>query len=593
VASSGASGSLGTAGGSGALGPDTSGHGISGPVSGRGVSGGGLPGADSGLSGIYLSTGAALSALGDHEAAMERFSKALLVPDSDRVGVRLAISELMMQQGHTEDAERQIALGLMEAEAGETEPATGEQLIEAADIFRSLHNYELSQSYLDRAQAAGAADTAVRLGRANNYIAVGDTARAQGELAGISRDAESDPDYQFLLLEANVLRQQHQSAQALTAFAQASDAAGEDQTAEENLLAAGADEGLRVNQRVSLLGDFSVSPIFEDTTVYVLDSKLDGTAPIPPSDTAGLPLPRSSIQTEGTAAYHLHVDRLPTVSGFFQVRNARGTISIPATNSIANRDTTDYSFNVGLNPTVHLGRNVITFNSGVQATIRRDSISPAALNQNLLRQFTYASTSSFFNAVSVSGYVLHESGPFTEINLHSSMLAGALDFRVGAPWAKTSLVTGWAASDQKFTPQSIENYYTSSYIGLERRFTPRLNVRAVFEDLRAWRTVGTRSGISQAIRPAGVVDFFPARGWRLEVSSAYNRTQGFHSYDAVQNGFSVSYGIPFRREFNDQGREVPLQYPIRFSGGMQEESFFNFPGSHQQQLRPYFSISLF
>jgi tetratricopeptide (TPR) repeat protein len=554
------------------------------PLSGTGASG---------LAGIYLSTGSALSVLGDHQAAMERFSKALLVPESDRVGVRLAISELMVQQGHAEDAQRQIALGLMEAEAGETQPATGEQLIEAADIFRSLHNYELSQNYLDRAQAAGAADTSVRLGRANNYIAMGDTARAQGELAGISRDAESDPDYQFLLLEANVLRQQHQSAQALTAFAQAADAAGEDQTAEENLLLAGGDEGLRVNQRVSLLGDFSVSPIFEDTTVYVLDSKLDGPAPVPPTNAAQLPLPRSSIQTEGTAAYHLHVNRVPTVSGFFQVRNARGTISIPATNSIANRDTTDYSFNVGVNPTVHLGRNVITFNSGVQATIRRDAISPAALNQNLFREFTYASTSSFFNVVSASGYVLHESGPFTDTNLHSSMLAGALDFRVGAPWGKTALVTGWAASDQKFTPVSIENYYTSSYIGLERKFTPRLNVRAVFEDLRAWRTVDTRSGISQAIRPAGVVDFFPARGWRVEVSSAYNRTQGFHSYDAVQNGFSVSYGIPFRREFKDQGREVPLQYPIRFSGGMQEESFFNFPGSHQQQLRPYFSISLF
>jgi hypothetical protein len=348
-----------------------------------------------------------------------------------------------------------------------------------------------------------------------------------------------------------------------------------------------------VNQRVSVLGDFSVSPIYEDTTVYVLDSKLDGTAPIPPSQPALLPLPRSSLQTQGTAAYHLHINRLPTASGFFQVRNARGQISVPATNSIVNRDTTDYSFNVGLNPTVRFGRNVITFNSGVQATIRRDAISPAGLNQNLFREFTYASTSSFFNVVSVSGYVLHESGPFTEINLHSSTVAGAVDFRVGAPWGNTSLVTGWAASDQKFTPESTENYYTSSYIGLERKFTPRLDVRAVVEDLRAWRTVGARSGISQAVRPAGVVDFSPARGWRLQVSSAYNRTQGFHAYDAVQNGFSVSYGIPFRREFKDQGREVPLQYPIRFSGGMQEESFFNFPGSHQQQLRPYFSISLF
>jgi hypothetical protein len=36
-----------------------------------------------------------------------------------------------------------------------------------------------------------------------------------------------------------------------------------------------------------------------------------------------------------------------------------------------------------------------------------------------------------------------------------------------------------------------------------------------------------------------------------------------------------------------------LQYPIRFSAGMQQETFYNFPGSQSQQLRPYVQISLF
>ena len=72
----------------------------------------------------------------------------------------------------------------MEAEAGETEPATGEQLIEAADVLRGVHDFDLSQTYLQRARAVGASDTAVRIGMANNYMAVGDTVRAQGELAG-------------------------------------------------------------------------------------------------------------------------------------------------------------------------------------------------------------------------------------------------------------------------------------------------------------------------------------------------------------------------------------------------------------------------
>ena len=547
----------------------------------------------SGPSAIYLSTGSALSVLGDHNAAMDRFRKALMTPQSDRVGVRLAIAQIMVRQGRADDARRQIALALMEAETGETEPATGEQLIEAADVLRGVHDFELSQTYLQRARAVGASDTAVRIGMANTYLALGDTARAQGQLAGISRDADADPDYQYLLAEANVLRQQHQNTQALTAFAQASDAAGEDQTTQESLLQTGGSEGLRINSKLSLLSDVSMNPIFEDTTVYVLDSKLDGVNPIPISDTALLPPPRSSLQTQGTVAYHLHLNHLPTATGFFQVRNARGQISVPSTSSIVNRDTTDYSLNIGLNPTIHLGTNVVTFDSGIQGTFRRDSLSPASLNQNLFRVFTYMSTSSFFNAVSVSGFFIRESGPFTDTSLHSRSLVGGVDFRVGEPWGKTALVTGWAASDQQFQPKNIVNYYTSSYVGLERRFSDRWNVRAIAEDLRTWRIVGPRFGIAQALRPAGTVTFRPTRNWNVQVSTAYNNTRGFHVYDAVQNGFAVSYAMPFHRGFQEEGRELPLQYPIRFSAGMQQETFFNFPGAHNQQFRPYFSISLF
>ena len=126
---------------------------------------------------------------------MERFRKALTAPDSDRVDVRLAIAQIMVHEGRADDARRQIALAMMEAEAGVTEPATGEQLIQTADVLRGVHDFDLSQTYLQRARAVGASDTAVRIGMANNYMAVGDTVRAQGELAGISQDADSDPDY--------------------------------------------------------------------------------------------------------------------------------------------------------------------------------------------------------------------------------------------------------------------------------------------------------------------------------------------------------------------------------------------------------------
>jgi len=284
---------------------------------------------------------------------------------------------------------------------------------------------------------------------------------------------------------------------------------------------------------------------------------------------------------------------VPTASGFFQLRNSQGQISVPSTNSVVNRNTTDYVFAFGMNPMIRLGSNVLTFNNGVQGTVRRDSVSPVAMNQNLFRAFTYMSTSSFFNTVSASGYVIWEGGPFTQSSLHSRALTGALDFRVGAPWSKTALVTGWGVNDQQFSPVKDENYYTSSYLGIEHRFSDRLNFRALVEDLRAWRVVRTNSGIAQALRPAGTVEFTLKRDWSLLVSTAYSNNRGFHAYDAIQSGLSISYAMPLHRKFKDNSREVVLQYPIRFSGGLQEETFFNFTSGRNQQFRPYVRISLF
>lgn len=542
---------------------------------------------------IFVATGEAFSALGDQKAAMARFTRALETPKANRVSVRLAIAHLMEEQGHEDDAQRQVALGLMEAGAGDTTPASGGQFVEAADVFRGMHEFQLSQQYLQRAKMAGAPDAEVRVGMANNYLAVGDTARAKAELAAVDATTDGPPDYQYLLAQANVFRQEHQGPQALTSFAQASNAEGEDQTAEEGLLQAGGEEGWRITPAVSMLSDVNVSPVFEDSTVYVLDSKLDAAFPIPPNDTNLLPPPRSSIQTEWTDAFHLHLNHVPTASGFFQLRNARGQISVPATNTIVNRNTMDSTLNFGLNPTFRAGTNVITLNSGIQTTIRRDTLQPAAMNQNLFRVYTYASTGAFFNALSVSGYVIHESGPFTEVNLHSQQFTAAVDFRVGSPWGKTAMVTGWGQTRQTFQPATLKNYYTSSYIGLERHFGEHLDVRAILEDVRAWRVFGANSGIAQNVRPAGWINYGFKRNWNLQFSSAYSSTRNFHIYDASQNGFSVSYAVPVRRRFTDEGGPMTLAYPIRFTGGVQTESFFNFSNGHNEQVRPYIGITIF
>jgi predicted Zn-dependent protease len=544
-------------------------------------------------SATFVSTGVALGTLGEQNAAMERFRKALQIPQSNRVAVRLAIAQTMAQQGRDEDAQREIALALMEATTGDSLPPSGGQYIEAADIFRSIHDYRLSQTYVQRAKAAGAPDIKVRIGMANNYLALGETAKANAELAAIKVEADSAPDYQYLLAQANVYRQEHRNVQALTSFAQASEAEGEDQAATTSLLQAGANEGLRITPKVSVLGDFLMNPLFEDTTVYVLDAKLDAPFPVPPSDTSQLPPPRSSLQTQFTTAFHLHLAKLPEPGGFFQVRNQRGEISVPATNSIVNRNTTDYTLNFGLNPTLNLGANVVGFSGGIQTTIRRDSISPTQMDQNLFRMFIYMNTSSFFNAISATGYLIRESGPFTESNEHSRTLTGALAFRVGAPWGKTALITGWGASDQLFTPENTEDYYTSSYIGLEHRFSERLMVRGMIEDLRAWRVVGGAAGTAQNVRPAVSVDYSPWRNWNFQAASAFSSTRNYHVYDATQNGLIVSYARPFRRKFHDDSGSVVLQYPIRFSAGLQGETFFNFTGAQNQQLRPFIQISIF
>jgi hypothetical protein len=147
------------------------------------------------------------------------------------------------------------------------------------------------------------------------------------------------------------------------------------------------------------------------------------------------------------------------------------------------------------------------------------------LDQNLFRAFTYGSTTSFLDAVSATGYFIYETGPFTNEKLSSRTLTGAIDFRVGSPWSKTALVTGWGATDQKFTSSVtcapavgatnypcglLENYFTTSYIGLSHDFSSRLRAEGIIEDLRAWRTVPFSpigSGIAQVLRPAGTVEF--------------------------------------------------------------------------------------
>lgn len=218
------------------------------------------------------------------------------------------------------------------------------------------------------------------------------------------------------------------------------------------------------------------------------------------------------------------------------------------------------------------------------------------MDQNLFRVYSYMSTSSFLNVISATGFLMREAGPFTQSGQYSRELAAKLDFRVGSPWGKTALLTGYGVDDLLFKKAYIEYYFTSSYVGFEHRFSPRLDMKALAEDVRSWRIYQSHWGISQNLRPAGSVDFVPRRNWDLQFSSAYSSVRGFHIYDATQNGISLSYSRPLHRVFDDSStnsRPLTLQYPIRFTAGVQQETFFNFPGAQNQTFRPYAEISIF
>jgi len=112
--------------------------------------------------------------------------------------------------------------------------------------------------------------------------------------------------------------------------------------------------------------------------------------------------------------------------------------------------------------------NSIAFNGGLQYDIRRDTISPVYMSQNLFRQFLYISTSYFRNWVSFNGSGVREAGPFTDQNLSSRDLSGSAEFTVGRPWGHTSLLTGYTVRDLLFHPLVQEYFNTSSYIGFSR-----------------------------------------------------------------------------------------------------------------------------
>jgi hypothetical protein len=393
-----------------------------------------------------------------------------------------------------------------------------------------------------------------------------------------------------MMTSANLSRQRQDPLHALSAFAQASTVAGEQDhgIAETAQYESASAEGRQINKDVSFLPEASFAGALEDINVYTLDARI-----LHVTNPALLPPPRHSFQSMGETHYRVHVGGLPVISGFVGEGMIAGKLLFPSIGVVQDRNTYDTILNGGITPVLRFGSNTITLNGGLQFTLRRDTISPVYMSQNLFRQYLYLSTSSFFNWVSVTGSAIHEAGPFTDQNLHSRDLSANIEFTVGRPWGRTELITGYSVRDLLFRPFVEEYFNTSSYVGLQHKFGNRLTVAALAEDLRSWRVQTTQYAIAQALLPGGRFEFRANPRWSVQGSFLLSRGAGYHTYDNAQSEFLVSYVRPLRGSLKDGMGEVPVSYPMRFSFGVQQQTFYNFPGTSKTTLLPVIHFTLF
>jgi tetratricopeptide (TPR) repeat protein len=537
---------------------------------------------------ILMATGGTLLELGDRAAAMQRFSRALDTPTGDRIGVRMAIAQIFLRQGHFDDARREIALGFAEARI-DASPVTPEDIAEAAGIFLAMHDLNLAETYFDKARLAGANPRIIGIGLANTYLAEGSTRKAEDALAAIGPADDYRDDYDYLMAEANLYRQRQDTVHALSAFAQASSIAVQQdqqtaQLAQNELVSV---EGHQINDKISLSPEASFAPALEDINVYTLDARI-----LKVTNPSLLPPPRHSYQSLADTHYRIHLGNLPAITGFVGESFTAGRFLFPSVNVVQDRNTYDTYFNGGITPVLHFGSNTIAFNSGLQFTIRRDTISPVYMSQNLFRQFLYLSTNSFFNWVSVNGSAIREAGPFTDQNLNSRDASASIEFTVGRPWGHTALLTGYSVRDLLFHPLVQEYFSTASYIGLQRKFGSRLSVAVLAEDLRSWRVQSTQYATAQAFLPGARFELRASPRWNVQGSFLLSRGAGFHQYDNAQSEFTVSY----QRSTTGAGKDAAgpfAAHPFRLSFGVQQQTFYDFDGSSRTTVLPVVHFNLF
>jgi len=540
---------------------------------------------------ILLATADALLVMGNRDQAMERYSRALDLSDRDRLHTRLALASLFAQGHQPADAQQQVALAFAEARVTDSVAVTADDYLNAADILLSVNQFALAQRLFTRAEGLGADHLTVATGMANASLALGDTRSAQTLLTSVNVEDsnEKQQNYPYLVALGNVYRQQGDNDRALSLFAQAKALEPEDPAARTAEFELAEDEGRQLRENLGIGSQFQVAPVFEDENIYQMDARLRGFQ----NGGLGLPTPRHSIETWADARYRLRLGSFPRINGFVAERNARGTISIPSQLLIQDRNTLDTIFNFAVSPVIRLGNLHFSVTPGLQFTLRRDTLDPVDMNQNLFRQFLYVASSPIGNWLSFSGNVIREAGPFTQQNLHSRDFSGTIDFRVGRPWSKTALLTGYSARDLLFRPAIHEYFTTSTYAGVERRFGENLRVSAAAEHLRSWRVEGNQFAIAQTLRPRFGMDLKFAPRWSVSAAGSWSQGKGFHSYDNLSTGVLVSYVREVRAVRKDGIETASVSYPMRLSFGVEQQTFYDFPGHSRTAIVPVVRFKLF
>ncbi|HET7208019.1 MAG TPA: tetratricopeptide repeat protein [Terriglobales bacterium] len=538
---------------------------------------------------ILLATAQALMSMGERNQAMDRYARALELSEADRLETRLALARLFAEEHHASDAREQIALGFAEARVSDATVIRAEDYLNAADVLMSLNDFRLAQQFYGRAQAAGADEIAVAIGQANSHLALGETRSAETVLTSVT-DPDKQQNYDYLVSLGNAYRQRQDNFHALSAFARANSLQPDNDVAQRAAFELAGEQGRQLTDNVSVGSQAWLQPIFEDENIYQMDARFRGVQNSPQF----LPPPRKSIETWADAGFHLRLgDNVPMINGFVAERNARGTISFPSELLIQRRDTYDTIFNGAITPILHVGDVKLTFTPGLQYTIRRDRLAPVPLDQDLFRQFLYVSTSSIGNWLSLSGDLIREAGPFTRQPLHSRDFSGRINFVVGRPWGKTALITGYGARDLLFRPSIHEFYESDSYVGLQRKFGTKVTASAVADYLKAWRVEGSAWTNAQSLGPAFALQITPNERWSIDASGTWSQGKGFHVYDNYTNSLLISYVKPVRGALNDGSDSVPVSYPLRFSVGVQQQTFYDFPGHSHTSIVPVFKLTLF